>query len=455
MLALIIYHCNPRLFVTNQLSLIELPYLPDSTRYFKHIARMPRPVWLDSAYPDYEEGQFDILSAAPSHYFVNPTITNIESAIAPFTRINKEKLPFIGGAIGYFNYEYSHTYFGLKHTTPNETLAEVGIYDWAIILDHKNKYCVAVFQPSCQKEFKDEITSILMNTLEQHNIEEYAFNMPSFHVSPFVERTSKVNYLKKVDKIKSLIFAGDTYQVNLSQEYYAKFNGSTSEAYLTLRKASPSPYSAFLGFDHSHILSLSPEQFIAINHGKASTQPIKGTIARLNDVEADSANKKLLLESDKNHAENLMIVDLLRNDFNKVCLPYTVKTEYLFTLKSFTNVHHLVSKVSGTISPDVSNLTFFMNCFPGGSITGAPKKRAMEIIDTIEDHKRGIYCGSIFYLSACGKMDSNITIRTLKIKGNTIHCYGGGGIVADSINTEEYEESVQKVKNLMDALAAN
>lgn len=184
------------------------------------------------------------------------------------------------------------------------------------------------------------------------------------------------------------------------------------------------------------------------------TKPIKGTIRRGVDEQQDKSLACELLQSEKNRAENLMIVDLLRNDFGQNCKAASVKVPHLFALESYANVHHLVSTVTGELNDGIDELSFYHDCFPGGSITGAPKKRAMEIIDELEPHPRNIYCGSIVCISANGRLNSSIAIRTLLIKDNSIYCWGGGGIVADSKAEEEYQESLQKVGALMRELEA-
>jgi para-aminobenzoate synthetase component 1 len=198
------------------------------------------------------------------------------------------------------------------------------------------------------------------------------------------------------------------------------------------------------------VLSLSPERFICVEQGKAETKPIKGTMPRGKSEVEDEYNAQQLANSAKDRAENLMIVDLLRNDLSKVC--DSVAVPELFGLQSFANVHHLVSTVTGQLKPGKTALNLLESCFPGGSITGAPKIRAMEIIEELEPVRRSVYCGSIGYLSSCGNMDTNIAIRTLLRDGDQIHCWGGGGIVADSEVDEEYRESLAKVSLLMNTL---
>tara|TARA_R110001599_G_scaffold29107_5_gene100045 strand:- start:14348 stop:14983 length:636 start_codon:yes stop_codon:yes gene_type:complete len=203
----------------------------------------------------------------------------------------------------------------------------------------------------------------------------------------------------------------------------------------------------------SQFLCLSPERLLAAQTRKLQTQPIKGTAARSSDPAEDLALATALQASTKNRAENIMIVDLLRNDFSKSCQAESVVTEALCELQSFRTVHHLVSTVTGLLRGDRSEFSALLDCFPGGSITGAPKQRAMEIIREIEPHRRSLYCGSIFYLGANGKMDSNIAIRSFVCENQEIKGWAGGGIVADSELDEEYIETETKISKLLDALA--
>ena len=200
------------------------------------------------------------------------------------------------------------------------------------------------------------------------------------------------------------------------------------------------------------ILCLSPERFLRVNNHQVTTQPIKGTSPRFANPEQDHHSAQTLLASTKDRAENIMIVDLLRNDLGKCCRPGSVKVPQLCALESFANVHHLVSTVTGTLEEGQHPLDLLRHCFPGGSITGAPKRRAMEIIDRLEPHQRSLYCGSMVYCDIRGRMDSNIAIRTLLCNQHKIHCYGGGGIVSDSSMASEYQEIQIKISRLLNIL---
>ncbi len=427
----------------------RLPYLKNSDAYFQALAPLGKRIWLDSGKPHAHHGRYDILSAAPQKVLGNPSIAAIESCVEQLEtasatlREQHPELPFHGGAMGYFNYEYNASDFGIP---PREDLCPslVGIFDWALIQDHHEEIAHLFFLDNCDNDFPEKVKQLLSNRS----------NAPSlpFSVSDLSNDVTQESYVASVDRIHEHILAGDSYQVNFSQRFSGNFEGSADTTYLKLREVMPSPFSAYCELGDDCVLSLSPERFIQLQNRTALTQPIKGTTARGATKEEDDTLAKCLLNSEKNRAENVMIVDLLRNDFSQSCEPFSVKVPKLFALESFANVHHLVSTVEGKVAEGVSPLTFFMRCFPGGSITGAPKKRAMEIIANLEKFARNIYCGSIFYLSTSGKLDSNIAIRTLLIHDEKIYCWGGGGIVADSVAEDEYDESLQKIAVLLETL---
>jgi len=254
-------------------------------------------------------------------------------------------------------------------------------------------------------------------------------------------------------KIHDYIQAGDCYQVNYTQRFSAQCEGDAWTAYCALRLACPTPFSGFMSLPADNaILSLSPERFVRVSHNQVETRPIKGTRPRGRNSAEDAANAAELLASPKDRAENLMIVDLLRNDLGRTCRTGSVRVPQLFTLESYPNVHHLVSSVVGELADGKDALDLIGDSFPGGSITGAPKIRAMQIIDELEPTRRSLYCGSLLYLDVRGEMDSSIAIRSLLVKDGRVSCWGGGGIVADSDWQDEYQESITKVKVLLDTL---
>lgn len=222
-----------------------------------------------------------------------------------------------------------------------------------------------------------------------------------------------------------------------------------------LRRGSRAPFGAYLPLGEGRaLLSCSPERFLAMDNGVVTTEPIKGTRPRSPDAARDRAIAEELAASTKDRAENLMIVDLLRNDLGRNCRPGSIRVEELFTLRSFSQVHHLVSTIRGELAPGHSPVALLRDSLPGGSITGAPKRRAMEIIHALEPAPRQAYCGSVFYLDDAARMDSSILIRSLLAEDGQLHCWGGGGIVADSACAAEHGEIYDKVGGYLRTLEA-
>ena len=270
---------------------------------------------------------------------------------------------------------------------------------------------------------------------------------------------TRTEYEAKIRRVIEYIYAGDVFQVNLTQRFIGELDDGIDPfaLYRRLRSINPSPYAAFLRpNDKQAIVSASPECFLKLqaNH-QIATWPIKGTCPRGATPQEDAALAARLQCSEKDRAENLMIVDLLRNDLSRVCSIGSVKTEKLFALESFANVHHLVSEVRGKLSHDASAVDLLKATFPGGSITGAPKIRAMEIINELEPARRGPYCGAIAWLGFDGAMEASIVIRTLTVSGQTVVAQAGGGIVADSDPAAEYAESLDKIAPLLTSLDPN
>ena len=445
----------------------RIPYLADSALWYRALRHLPMPIWLDSGRPQSRYGRYDILSAAPiRHLETTGDITRIvqadghfsESTDDPFALLQAQLpapvlplpgIPFCGGALGYFGYDLGRRLEKL----PTQAVRDielpdlfVGIYLWAIVQDHEQQQAWLVSLPEANN--LDEILRIIEFHDLKQNLKSYKF---SFGINKFQREVNAKKYANSVERIQDYIRAGDCYQVNFAQRFSATYEGDPLIAYLTLRSVLPSPFSGFMELPGGAILSLSPERFIRIDGNRqVETQPIKGTIARGSDSLTDQANAAALLASEKDRAENLMIVDLLRNDLSKHCTQ--VKVPALFSLQSFANVHHLVSTITAHMQPDVSALDVLRDCFPGGSITGAPKIRAMEIIDELEPVRRSVYCGSLGYIGADGQMDTSIAIRSLVCSQGQIHCWGGGGITADSDVEREYQESITKVQLLMDTL---
>lgn len=442
-----------------------IAYQPDSANLFRALAHLPHPVWLDSARHGSQYGRYDIISAAPEKRLITRgQVTEIEDAQGnresfrenPFDLLQAHlpeslepvaELPFATGVLGYFGYDLGRRLEQLPNRAQTDIgLPDmcVGIYPWALVQDHHLKLAWLVSRPG----FELDNVSRLVQPDNLKSILEYPY-IP-FEISKFDGELDVDEYAKRLTDIQSYIRDGDCYQVNFAQRFSADYQGDPLTAYLALRQALPSPFSGYIPLEEGAVLSFSPERFVQLQGRRAEAKPIKGTIRRGATEAEDKENAHQLSMSLKDRAENLMIVDLLRNDLSKTCRHVSVPK--LFELQSFANVHHLVSTVVGQLEPPADAVDLLAGCFPGGSITGAPKIRAMEIIEELELCRRSVYCGSLGYISADGNMDTNIAIRTLVCDRGRIHCWGGGGIVADSEPEQEYKESVAKVELLMETL---
>lgn len=380
------------------------------------------------------------------HYLEDP-FTLIKSWLQPHHVPRVAELPFAGGALGYFSYDLGRSIETLPDiATQALPLPEllIGIYDWAVVVDHHMRRCSLV---SHQRFIKPGMLQKLHQSLLSG--EEHRAVQPFLVSGDIARNMDRTSYAQAFHKVKNYIRAGDCYQVNLAQRLAVDVSGDAWQAYEQFRQLSRAPFMAYLEVDDGQgmpfeILSMSPERFLQVTENKVETRPIKGTRPRHADAALDAAEAQSLLSSVKDRAENLMIVDLLRNDIGKVCETGSVKVDALFRLQRFTNVHHLVSIVRGVLAHDHHALDLLRGCFPGGSITGAPKLRAMEIIEELEPHQRGIYCGSIGYIGFDGSMDTNIAIRTAVICHGSMAFYAGGGVVADSDCDKEYQETLDK-----------
>ena len=440
-------------------SVHPLPYLANPADYFAAIRHAPGAVLLDSGRPTADRGRYDLLSAWPE---AELTLQPDESGRDFLQRLRNSlkqlgnaalpdayELPFAGGLIGYLSYDFGRQLEQLPaHALDDLHLpdARLGLYAWALITDHQAATSQLVFHPSLEPAQRDRLIQLFSQPAPQ-------LNGPFSLKQPMQPDISASQYQQALSKIHDYIQAGDCYQVNYTQRFSAQCEGDAWTAYCALRQACPTPFSGFMSLaDDNAILSLSPERFVRVSHHQVETRPIKGTRPRGKNSAEDAANAAELLASAKDRAENLMIVDLLRNDLGRTCRTGSVRVPQLFTLESYPNVHHLVSSVVGELADGKDALDLIGDSFPGGSITGAPKIRAMQIIDELEPTRRSLYCGSLLYLDVRGEMDSSIAIRSLLVKDGRVSCWGGGGIVADSDWQDEYQESITKVKVLLDTL---
>ncbi len=448
---------------------LEIPYQENSALIFNKIAHLPWAIFLDSGQPKSEFGHYDVMVADP---FIRLVTRGEETEVVdvngiavsqedPFELLKKVMapyqmpttgLPFEGGAVGYFAYDLGRRLEKLPaHAVDQEQLPEmmVGIYDWAVVVDHRKKQAFLVshaHNPQTQSQWAS--LSALFDT-PCNSIDQSEFKVTSPLVSNFNPKT----YHQAFERVQQYIQAGDCYQVNLAQRFSVQAEGSGWGAYQTLREISPAPFMAYMNLQDKHsaveLLSASPERFLQVSGNHVETRPIKGTRPRSLDVIQDQQNAQALQTSPKDRAENLMIVDLLRNDISKVCETGSVRADHLFALESFANVHHLVSTVTGKLKRGMGAVDLLRACFPGGSITGAPKLRSMEIIEELEPNRRGVYCGAIGYIGFDGNMDTNIAIRTAIYSQQEMRFFAGGGVVADSQSEKEYRETWDKASSML------
>ena len=427
----------------------ELPYQSDASRYYAALADLPWAVWLDSG----GMARYDILVAAPHRTLV---LDETEVQGDPFVMLRNElgeqcasvtDVPFAGGALGYWGYDLARRMMVLPDIAQSVGQLPdmaVGIYDWAIVLDHR-QYTARLVSHQRFAETAQLLPQILSRLQSGLPLPPDTFRVHGEITSNFTHG----NYAAAFATVQDYLRAGDCYQVNLAQCFSVEADGDAFGAYLALRCLSPAPYSAFLNLPQAQILCASPERFVSVQNGKVETRPIKGTRPRGSDMQQDRLLAEELHKHPKDRAENLMIVDLLRNDLGKSCVAGSVRVPRLFEVESFANVHHLVSTVEGRLAAGRDALNVLRDCFPGGSVTGAPKLRAMQIIEQLEPGRRGVYCGAIGYVGFDGNMDSNIAIRTLVYSGGKVDCWAGGGIVADSNLEEEYQETLHKASAML------
>ncbi|WP_137973039.1 aminodeoxychorismate synthase component I [Pseudomonas sp. F(2018)] len=438
-----------------------LPYRADPAAYFALVRHAPGAVLLDAGRPQAQRGRFDLLSAWPLEQFApqpddsgQAFFQRLRDGLARLGRAEApegSELPFTGGLIGYLAYDFGRRLEQLPEQAIDDLQlpdARFDLYGWALISDHLLQASQLVFHPRLEQVERERLVQLFETGTAQ---EAQAFSLRK----PFQADLSQDNYRDAIERIQAYIQAGDCYQVNFAQRFQAPCQGDAWNAYRALRAACPTPFAGFQALDDGGaILSLSPERFLQVSQGRVETRPIKGTRPRGATPSEDAANADELLASAKDRAENLMIVDLLRNDLGRSCSTGSVRVPELFALESYPNVHHLVSAVTGELADGCDALDLVAGSFPGGSITGAPKIRAMQIIDELEPTRRALYCGSLLYLDVRGELDSSIAIRSLLIKDGTVSCWGGGGIVADSDWQAEYQESITKVKVLLQTLEA-
>ena len=450
--------------------------LQQRNQLFSHYAEKFGTFLLDSGQSNdqHQDGRFDIIA-------VNPltTISSKDLNLEDPLQYLKDKtqqcdpenvpdelkhLPCIGGLFFALSYDMGKYYEKIADSALDDLeLADffAATFGCILIIDHKENasflICSDDISLNTYHQIAEQIEDILTNLPDKKLNEEAdetiyedktEFNLTSSWKANFSEQ----QYQEAFNQVQSYIEAGDCYQVNLAQRFKANCDGSSWHAYCQLSQENNAPFSAFINTGEADILSLSPERFIRLNDKKVETKPIKGTMPRGQTEEEDLHFKNKLIASKKDQAENLMIVDLMRNDLGRSCVPGSIKVPHLFKLESFQSVHHLVSTIEGKLETNEDAFSLLAHCFPGGSITGTPKIRAMDIIDQLEPNRRTYYCGSIGYIDIRGNMDTNICIRTLVRKDEQIYCWAGGGIVRESVAEKEYQETFDKVSKIIPVL---
>ncbi|HYK81578.1 MAG TPA: aminodeoxychorismate synthase component I [Gemmatimonadales bacterium] len=470
----------------------ELIPAPDPLAACARCAGLPFLLFLDSATPATPLGRHSFLAADPATVVRSKGRLTQELVAGAWIRVHADPLdhmralvaphvteavaalpPFQGGAAGYIGYDWA----GMLERLPRPRYDDLaipdvllGLYDWVVAWDHVagRAWIVStglpVTGPARARRAADRLATVRRWLARGAGAMPRSSGdgsgrgtaAPSYPVpdTPGLRSNfTRPGYLDAVAHVIEYIFAGDIFQANLSQRLHAPLLGTPLELYVRLRQRNPAPFAALLDFGDVVVASSSPERFLRVHDGRqVETRPIKGTRPRGVGPEHDAALGLALAESDKDRAENVMIVDLLRNDLSRVCLPATVHVPELFALEQYATVQHLVSTVVGELAPQYDAVDLLRAAFPGGSITGAPKVRAMQIIAELEPTQRAVYCGAIGYWSASGALDTSIVIRTYLVLGRDVYFQVGGGIVADSDPEQEYRETLDKARGLIAAL---
>ncbi|OGT63890.1 MAG: aminodeoxychorismate synthase, component I [Gammaproteobacteria bacterium RIFCSPHIGHO2_12_FULL_45_9] len=461
---------------------VEIPY-EDPAILFKAFSDQPWAFLLDSAdanRPLDDTNRFSYIAFDPFETIVikdGARIGTTEMIHNPFQYVRdlvqqyqlayQPHLPLLqGGAIGYFSYDLCHYLEDINRPQQKEETAfadlALGLFDLLISFDHvlQKAWIISCGFPEKTPAAQWARAKLrLAACLERLSAigHDQPLHATECEKIDLISSCDQEAYAARVRKAQAYIREGDIFEVNLSHRFQAMIQDKPVDPYtlyLSMRHTNPSPFSAYLNLDDHHILSTSPERFLSLTDQQVSTRPIKGTAPRGKTPEEDQAIADALLSSEKDRSENVMIVDLLRNDLSKVCTASSVTVKKLCGLESYPTVHHLVSVIEGTLQQGFTAFDLLAACFPGGSVTGAPKIRAMQIIYELEPTERGPYCGSIGFVGFNGVMDTSIVIRTLLYQNNMLSYQAGGAIVLDSCPEGEYEETLVKSRAIKRALAS-
>jgi len=459
----------------------KIPLGLTAVEAFQRLAHLPHAIFFDSASFNNTKSndplaRYSFVAADPFRWFCeNADLSTIEQAWQSFaTQTDPALPPFQGGVAGLFGYELARTLENIPAARiddlPTPPLA-VGFYDVVLAFDHQTNEAWIISQgfPETDPKARRERAQDRLNQAQQ-----WLTNPPSptacrfatkpaadlseqfdINLNDITSNLSPDGYRQMIEQAVEYIYAGDIFQVNLSQRLLCPARSNSIDLYLQLRQKNPAPYAGYFDLGDAQICSTSPECFLTLRNREVETRPIKGTRGRSGQPEADLYAGDELQLSEKDLAENVMIVDLLRNDLSRVCTPDSIHVAQLCQIETFAFVKHLVSIVRGTLQPKTSPFDLLRACFPGGSITGAPKIRAMEIIAELEPTARGAYCGSLAYIGFDGQIDSNILIRTVTAGHGWWQIPVGGGIVAQSTPDDEYRETWHKARGMLAGVMTN
>lgn len=449
---------------------------------FWQVAKLPGVIFLDSSKTDELYGRYSFIMFEPlvsylsgkNQQQIKDNIifnNNIEEAISLWQELFQKNIsenkpdfpPFTGGLAGYFSYDLSKQIESIpacaKSIIPDYVL---GLYNKVFAFDHNKKECfifireVDGFQIDVAAELEYLLAIYAKAKKGVIRIKPLQIDLPSIKIT---SNFSQDEYVTLVKKVQEYILNGDAYEVNIAQRFVGEvdLNYPIFELYQKLRALNSAPFSAYLDLKHVtefefQLLSASPERFLAIKDRCLEARPIKGTIRKSDDAKEDKKLIAALASSEKDRAENIMIVDLLRNDLGKICKTGSIKVSQLCGIESFTNLHHMVSVITGELKEDKSIFDIIIAAFPGGSVTGAPKVRAMQIIEELEQTSRGVYCGSIGYFGFNGNVDLSIAIRTIIRENNELKFYAGGAVTQDSSVYAEYAETLLKAEKILEVI---
>jgi para-aminobenzoate synthetase component I len=455
----------------------ELTPAPDPWQVCLRLAHLPHLLFLDSTGDHSDVGRYSFVTAQPFRWITSrpdaaDPFASLASSLAAY-RIERipDLPPFQGGAAGQFGYDLCHHIERLPRPPRDEFQTPdlaIGFYDWVVAFDHAQGRAwvistgLSTIDPAKRQNLAKEQIRLVKRLAAGSPLPSRArstagildpgLNYPLPGLPGIYSNFDRPGYLKAVRRAVEYIHAGDCFQVNLSQRLLHKADLDPLELYRRLRERNPAPFAGYFDLGNFVIASASPERFLRVRNGEVETRPIKGTRPRGGTPEEDRRQIDALLHSAKDRSENVMIVDLLRNDLGRVCAYGSIRVPAVCQLETYEHVHHLVSEVRGRLRPEMGPVDLLRAAFPGGSVTGAPKVRAMEIIAELEPTARGPYCGSLGYIGFDGSMDTNILIRTFTIGRGWMQFPVGGGVVADSDPEDEYAETLHKAEGLLRAL---